>query len=120
MPPKKLEETFLRQSLWREISTRQFPKKAPTKKYLKKNLLYLREISTKRYLFEEKIYPDMPEGKILYQTRCEGKLSTKQTLNRNPLQTNSDINLCQRVFEEKFAYQTYSAGESLRKKFEEK
>ena len=43
----------------------------------------------------------MPEGKILYQTRCEGKLSTKQTLNRNPLQTNSEINLCQRVFEEK-------------------
>ena len=128
MPPKKNWKKHFYGKLSGEKSLQNnFQKKPLPKNIWRKNLLYQKIFKRNLYqkIFEDKNLPKYAWRKILYQTRCEGKLSTKQALNRNPLQTNSERNLYQRVFEEinkyiyiyLYAYQTYSEGESLRKKY---
>ena len=53
----------------------------------------------------------------MYQTRCEGQLSSKQNLNRNLFQTNSKRNLYQRIF---FIWKNMPTQKSLKRNLYEK
>ena len=95
---KILDETCLPQTLWKELSKKQFSKETTTKK--NKNPPKVPDEKTPPKIFEDKIlYPNI-RRRILHQTICQGKLSTKQTLNKSLFQTNSKRNLYQRMFEE--------------------
>ena len=93
---KEMEEPFLPQNLLREISTKQCSKETPTKKYLRKKSTP-RKKNLCQTIFEDQIRPKYIYiyvwRKIRYQTICEGRLSTKQALNRNIFQTNFKGNL---------------------------
>ena len=93
------DEICLPEILWREISTKHLSKETPSKKAWKtstKNMFEEKSLSKKT---EDNILPKYIRRKNMYQTRCEGQLSSKQNLNRNLFQTNSKKNLYQRIFE---------------------
>ena len=85
-----MDETCLPQTLWRQISSKQCLKETGPKKIFEEKIYqkYLNIKLHQKYL-KIKFYPNIRRH-ILHQTICEGKLSTKQTLNRNLFQTNSN------------------------------
>ena len=99
LPPKKNWKRHFYGKLSEENSLQNnFQKKSLPRNIWRQNLLYQKIFKRNLYpkIFEDKFLPKYVWRKILWQTRCEGKLSNKQTLNRNPVQTNSERNLYQR------------------------
>ena len=90
--------------LEKNISTTNSLRRILYKAVFKRNLIkiHLMKNSTQKTLyqkiFEDKIRPTYVWRRTRYQTICEGQLSTKQTSNRNLIQTNFKGNLYQRVF----------------------
>ena len=102
LPPKKNWKKHFYGKLSEEKSLQNnFQNKSLPRNIWRQNLLYQKIFKRNLYqkIFEDKFLPKYVGRNFFWQTRCEGKLSTKQTLNRNPVQTNSERNLYQREFD---------------------
>ena len=78
---KILNKTCPPQTFWREVCTKQFRKKPPQKKEQIGQKYVMWHLYPK--IVEGKILPKYIWSKVLHRTMCEGKLSTKQTLNKS-------------------------------------
>ena len=78
---KILNKTCPPQTFWREVCTKQFRKKTPQKKEQIGQKYVMWHLYPK--IVEGKILPKYIWSKVLHRTICEGKLSTKQTLNKS-------------------------------------